>query len=137
MRTHGWPYPFRAVPWETTAVFLRGMADRHGEFTHMARIAESVIATGTTTLLANYTSMHDLIVVPTPIADPPYDVIAVRALGSIKNTPTGQVIIEHLTCSGHNDVIQRPTKDAVPLFWRFVIEKYGIRPVNAVIHSPN
>jgi hypothetical protein len=70
-------------------------------------------------------------VVPIPIPDPPYDVIAVRAPGLIGKTPAGQVIIEHLTCSGHNDVIQRSTRDAVPLFWRFMIEKYGIRPVHA------
>jgi hypothetical protein len=82
MRNQGWPYPFRAVAWETTATFLRDLADRHAEFTHMARIAESVIATGTTSLLAGCTSMHDLIVVPVPIPEPPYDVIAVRAPAS-------------------------------------------------------
>ena len=130
MRNHGWPAPFRAVRWERIAIVLREMAEQHAEFTHMARIAESVIVTGTTNLLAGCTSMHDLIVVPVPLPDPPYDVIAVRAPSSIRTPPTGQVIIEHLACTGHNDRIQRPTGEAVPLFWRFVIEKYGIRPVN-------
>jgi hypothetical protein len=104
------------------------MATRQPSFQHMADIANSVIATDSTELLAGCTSMHDLLVVITPIPEPPYDVIAVRSPGSLADPPTGQVIIEHLSCTGRNDRIQRPTTDAVRLFWRFSIEKYGIHP---------
>ena len=54
--------------------------------------------------------------------------VAVRSPKSfrIKSEP-GCVLIEHLTCSGHDERIERPASEAVPLFWRFMIEKYGIR----------
>jgi hypothetical protein len=63
-----------------------------------------------------------------PIPEPPYDVVAVRAPGSLHPPGNGQVLIEHLACTGHNDRVERPASDAVKLFWRFVIEKYGVHP---------
>jgi hypothetical protein len=129
VRTNGWPYPFRQRSWSDIAAFLGSMANRHPEFQHMADIANSVIQSQTTSLLAACTSMHDLIVVPVPIPDPPYDVVAVHAPGSLAAPQAGCVVIEHLACTGHNDSIERPVADAVPLFWRFMIEKYGVHPV--------
>jgi hypothetical protein len=38
------------------------------------------------------------------------------------------VRIEHLSVTGHDDVIDRPFADAVPLLWRFMIEKFGVDP---------
>ena len=38
------------------------------------------------------------------------------------------VVIEHESATGHLDRIERPSGEAVPLFWRFVIEKFGIAP---------
>ncbi len=126
MRTHGWPYPFRQVPWAEIDAFLGDMADRHVEFRHMSDIVKSVLASDRSRALAACTSMHDLIVVPTPIPEPPYDVVAVRAPGSMRQPATGFVRIEHLSTTGHDDVIDRPVADAVPLFWRFMIEKFGV-----------
>ncbi len=64
--------------------------------------------------------MHDLLVASAPTGAPPIEVLVV-------STPVpGQVQIAHRTVSGHPDVITRPTSDAVPLFWRFVLEKFGI-----------
>jgi hypothetical protein len=94
----------------------------------MADIADSVITTESSELLAACTSHHDLIVVATPIADPPYDMIAVRAPDSMYPPRAGHVLIEHLSCTGRNDRIERPVSAAVRLFWRFVIEKYGVHP---------
>jgi hypothetical protein len=104
------------------------MADRHVEFRHMSDIVKSVLASDQAGALAACTSMHDLIVVPTPIPEPPYGVVAVRAPGSIRQPPMGFVRIEHLSTTGHDDVIDRPVLDAVPLFWRFMIEKFGVDP---------
>lgn len=129
MRTLGWPYPFRPTPWEDIAKFLSAVADAGG-LAHMVAIAESVVASGSTTLLAASTSMFDIIVVPTPLPEPPYDLVAVRAPGSIRPPSAGCVLIEHLACSGRNDRIERPTIEAVPLFWRFMIEKFGVYPAN-------
>jgi hypothetical protein len=39
------------------------------------------------------------------------------------------VLIELLSCTGRDDRIERPAREAVLLFWRFVIEKYGVHPV--------
>jgi len=33
-----------------------------------------------------------------------------------------------MSVTGHNDRIERPVADAVPLFWRFMIAKYGVEP---------
>jgi hypothetical protein len=118
------------------------MADRYPAYEHMARLVGSVIegaawrrppassptpASGAD-LLAGCTSMYDLIVVPRPIPRPPYDVIAVRAPGSLHEPAAGMVRITHLSVSGRNDTIDRPVAETLPLFWRFVAEKYGIRP---------
>jgi hypothetical protein len=128
MRTHGITIPFRPRLWEEIAAKLTQIADRHPEFVHMAAIAGSVTASGVAGQLAGTTSMHDILVVTAPPPDPPYDLIAVRAPGSLHEPLPGHVLIEHLSCTGHNERIERPVTDAVRLFWRFVITKYGIRP---------
>jgi len=107
MRTHESTIPFQARPWEEIFAFLSEMTSRHPQGT---------------------TSMHDILVVTAPPPDPPCDLIAVRAPGSLREPSPGHVIIEHRSCTGHNDLIERPVADAVPLFWRFVITKYGIYP---------
>jgi hypothetical protein len=127
MTTHGWLHPFEPYPWTEIAGFLGGMADRHPEFRHMSDIVRSVLASGRTGALAAQTSMHDLIVVPTPIPAPPYGVVAVRAPGSLREPPTGQVRIEHLSATGDDEVIERPVAEAVPLFWHFMTVKFGVR----------
>jgi len=37
-------------------------------------------------------------------------------------------VIEEMSLTGHRDLIERPAAEAVPLFWRFMIEKYGVHP---------
>lgn len=128
MRTHGWRDPFRPRPWAEIDAFLGDMADRDGRFRHMSDIVKSVLASDQAQALAACTSMHDLVVVPTPIPEPPYGVVAVRAPGSLHEPASGLVRIEHLSVTGHDDVIDRPVADAVPLFWRFMVEKFGVDP---------
>ena len=71
--------------------------------------------------LAGCTSMTDLIVVARPISPPPLDVVIVRHVH-------GSVTIEHVTHIGRNDRIERAVPEAVALFWRFMIEKFGVHP---------
>jgi hypothetical protein len=52
--------------------------------------------------------------------------VIVRAPYSLAHPALGHVIIEHLSTTGYNDLVDRPVADAVPLFWRFMIEKFGI-----------
>ena len=128
MLTHGSTIPFQPEPWQEISAFLSQMAARHPQYAHMAAVADSVIASGVAGQLAGTTSMHDILVVTVPPPDPPYDLIAVRAPSSVRNPSPEQVIIEHRSCTGHNDLIERPATEAVRLFWRFVIIKYGIHP---------
>ena len=100
----------------------------HPEFDVMAELVDSVIASGQTLALAAFTSMHDLVVVARPIPEPPYDAVFVQLV-----LPGGQYVqIEHRTVTGRNDKIARPAADAVRLFWRFMIEKYGVAATTAL-----
>jgi hypothetical protein len=107
---------------------MDAMATEHEEFRHMEAIVRSVLDSNAADQLAAYTSMHDLIVVGVPIPEPPYGVVAVRAPSSLHAPPAGQVLIEEMSVTGHNDRVERPVAEAVPLFWRFMIEKYGVAP---------
>lgn len=94
----------------------------------MAKIVKSILESGQDNDLAGCTAMFDLIVVPRPLKEPPYDVVAVRSPFSLRPPLPGRVRIEHLSLSGRDDVIDRPVDQAVPLFWRFMIEKFGVAP---------
>ncbi len=64
--------------------------------------------------------MWDLIVAPAPGVPAPVDPVRVT-------TPHyPDVVVEHLPNAGGADRIERPRNEAVPLFWRFMKEKYGI-----------
>jgi hypothetical protein len=104
------------------------MVDRHPEFAYLVEIIDSVIEGDRESQLAATTSMHDLWVASVPVQEPPLDVIVVRAPGWPHGPAAGNVLIEHLTVTGRNDRIERPAVEAVPLFWRFVIEKFGVDP---------
>jgi hypothetical protein len=132
VRNLGWPYPFRQTPWPDIADFLGEMAERNASSQHMADIVNSVIDSGSSELLAAFTSVHDLVVLATPIPDLPFDLVAVRAPSSLHPPSAhGLVLIEHLATTGNNDRIERSTVEAVALFWRFMIEKFGVHPAVA------
>ena len=128
VRTHGWPHAFGQQPWEEIASFLGGMADRDESFAYMAAVVQSVLDSEMAQSLAGTTSMHDLVVTTTPVAEPPFDVVIVRAPGSMHSPSSGHVLIEQQSLTGHDDRIERPATEAVPLFWRFMIEKFGVHP---------
>jgi hypothetical protein len=41
----------------------------------------------------------------------------------------GWVAVEHVTVTGRDERIDRPAAETVPLFWRFVMEKFGVQPL--------
>lgn len=132
VRSQAWGhYPFKPEPWPEVAAFFQHLNEVGLNLHHLSAITASVIESGVSTELAACTSMHDLIVVPLPLIDPPYGVVAVRAPGSLDPPSDGAVRIEHLSVTGHNDRIERPIPDAVPLFWRFMIEKFGVSPARS------
>jgi hypothetical protein len=117
---------FTPRPWWEVRDFLAPLAARDERFTYLVDIVDSVMASDQSAELCATTSMHDLIVARVPLPTPPFDVIAVRAPGSLHAPSTGNTRIEHLSLTGRNDRIERPAAEAVPLFWRFVIEKFGV-----------
>lgn len=121
MRTLGWSTEFRETPWPTIAARLHGALDDSATYEPVLDIVDSIIAFETDALLAGTTSMFDLVVTPKPVTPPPVDIVTVRSA-------YGWITIEHITHTGRNDRIQRPAQDGVALFWRFMIEKFGIHP---------
>lgn len=128
MLGHGQTQPFRARDWKDIHRTMDAMATEHEEFRHMEAIVRSVLEADAADRLAAHTSMHDLIVVDLPIPEPPYRVVAVRAPSSLHPPPDGQVLIEEMSVAGDNDRIARPVAEAVPLVWRFKIDKFGLAP---------
>jgi len=128
MRTYGYTHEFRERSWDDIASFLEGMSEMYESFAHMSAIAHSVIDSGCSAALAGTTSMHDIVVTSTPVSEPPLDVVIVRAPSSLRRPRNGHVVVEQRSLTGHDDRIERPVDEAVPLFWRFMIEKFGVKP---------
>lgn len=87
----------------------------------MVDLAESIRDSAVADELAGATSMHDLVVAIAPASEPPFDVLRIRG-----SSRPGFVRIEHESLTGHDDVVERPVADVLPLFWRFVNDKFGI-----------
>ncbi|WP_091646777.1 hypothetical protein [Micromonospora pallida] len=121
MRTMGYPAEFRETPWPQIEGQLGEWCARSPEMRPVLDIARSVLFSGADAQLAGLLSMTDLVVVPRPVPNPPYDEVIVRYQGP-------WITVETLTHNGRNDRIRRPAEDAVPLFWRFMIKKFGIHP---------
>ena len=122
---------FSVRPWDEIRDFYRSIATNSVNFQAVLDIADSVIASKRTDDLAAHTSMHDLLVRPTPVHDGGKDFVAVRASGTFARSGAviGSIAIEHVSETGRDDRLVRPVSEAVPLFWRFMIEKWGIHPI--------
>jgi hypothetical protein len=83
---------FRPTDWSEIRRFLDDIAKTDGRFAYLVEIVDSVLASGLTEALAATTSMHDIIVAPSPLMAPPFDVIAVRAPGSLREPPSGEAL---------------------------------------------
>ncbi|MBX3314597.1 MAG: hypothetical protein KF906_09780 [Actinobacteria bacterium] len=132
MRSMAWRHVFEPRPWSDLTEFYERMATKDQAFGYLVDIVRSIEASPSRDRLAATTSMHDLLVVDQPISTPPIEVLRVSAPGSLSPAPAGSVVIEHLSHNGRNDRVERPVVEAVPLFWRFALEKFGIEgaPVN-------
>jgi hypothetical protein len=122
----GWQHQFIERSWTDLREFEAAVWGNVPAGQYLLEIIDSVIASGQADHLAVTSSMHDLVVVDRPIPDPPMDVLIVRAPGSLHPPSSGCVLIEYQAVSGRNTRIERPSADALPLFWRFVSEKYGV-----------
>jgi hypothetical protein len=132
MNSRAWSGRFDEVPWAEIATRFHEMAAQHPEFRHLADIVDSVLTCGGDQHLAGLTSMHDLVVTARPVPEqPPIEVVVVRSPSS-GYVGAGGVFLEHRSATGHDDRVFRTSDEAVPLFWRFVIEKFGVEPVRPV-----
>lgn len=125
MRVGGWRHVIKGQDWAGLAAEY---ATAPPAMAPVAQIVASIAASGRSEDLAFTTSMWDLIVTPTPVGEPPLDVVVVRGAMTMSDLPDGHIVVEHLPLVGGADHIERPASEAVPLFWRFMIEKYGIAP---------
>ncbi|WP_400995575.1 hypothetical protein [Agromyces sp. GXQ0307] len=119
MKTAGFPYPAKPRPWSQLRDEYKAMGE---PVAPILAIIESVASSTAAESLAGFTSMADLIVIESPPPALPYDAVAVRM------RDVGRVEIEHLSVTGRNDRITREPEAAVPLFWRFMTEKFGVSP---------
>jgi hypothetical protein len=62
------------------------------------------------------------------------DSIVIRGLDWRDPPSTGRVRIWHASFTGLVDDIERPIAEAVPLFWQFIAEKFGIYPAEHRTH---
>lgn len=125
----GWPWPWKRQAWPDLAVEYRALLAEMPTIAPVLAVIESVIENKMVNRLTASTSLRDLVVTLDPPSDPPIDVIIVRSLVSVKPSLAGDVTIEHVATSGRTESITRPEADVLPLFWRFVFEKYGLRVI--------
>jgi hypothetical protein len=105
--------------------WLDGISAGHYAGRYLMDILDDAIAVGLSSVVGLDTSMHDLMFAPLP-ANPPVDVVIVRAPGSLRPPGDGLVRIEFLAASGRSTTIERPSSEGVALFWRFMSEEFGV-----------
>lgn len=125
-----WNRPFEDMGWPAARQWIES-ANWRGLFdtSPMYAIIDSVMASGRADDLAVTIIEGDLAVVAKPVPEPPMDVLYVLMGGMPWPTPPfpeGQIVLHYGTVSGHDTRSIRPPNQAVPLFWRYVHEKFGI-----------
>lgn len=114
----GWQYPFTPRAWDDIVHHWDELPETFG---FMADLARSIRDSHVADELAGATSMHDLVVAVAPATEPPFEVLRIRG-----SSRPGFVRIEHESLTGHDDAVERPVADVLPLFWRFVTYKFGL-----------
>lgn len=101
------------------------------DFAYEVEIIDSITASGVSDQLVFKTSMHDLWIAQAPVRPGPTEFIQIHAPSSLLRSQSGRVVIEHRSFGGNDDRIERPASEAVPLFWRFSAEKFGVVAVRS------
>lgn len=121
MNLGGFPWPFVGRSWRETLDEYHEHAD-WPTLAPLRSVLESVVDNQMEDRLALKTSMWDLLITSAPPSGPPVDIIVVR-----QPERRDEITIEHWATSGKTERITRPADEVLPLFWRFVLEKYGIK----------
>jgi hypothetical protein len=118
------------MTWDEVAERVRDFTEPNPKFRFLVDVIDSIRECGGEERLAGIWTLDGLVVTPLPIPDEPPIQEVILSLPGMGWGPTGdEVVIEHRAISGHDDRIVRSSTEAVPLFWRFMIEKFGIAPV--------
>lgn len=128
MYRSGWQYAIPRREWTDLLDEYRTAAKSVPTLAPLLSIIESVIENQMQDRLAATTSMWDLVITTAPAGEPPLDVIVVRSSVSMSPSPAGEVRIEQFATSGQKEEVTRPVAEALPLFWRFVLAKFGLKP---------
>ncbi|PKQ24495.1 MAG: hypothetical protein CVT65_02825 [Actinobacteria bacterium HGW-Actinobacteria-5] len=128
MNLGGWQYPIVKREWTDLLDEYRSAAENLPALAPLVSIIESVIQNQMQDQLAATTSMWDLVITTAPPGEPPLDVIVVRSSVSMNPPRSGEVRIEQFATSGLKEELTRSTAEVLPLFWRFILEKYGLKP---------
>jgi hypothetical protein len=114
--------------WAEARNFMTSMGP---DFAHEVDVIESIVVSGLADQMVFKHSMHDLWIAAAPIRSGPTEYIHIHAPNSMPASRAGHVLIEHRSFGGRDDRIERPRTESVPLFWRFVKEKFGLTAVGA------
>ena len=110
------------TPWHEIEQFYERLSADGAVFVDpMLSLTRSIVAEGAASKLGAHTSMHDLVITTVPVSLEP-DWLRVSLLRD------GEIRITHDTPTGPGDSIERSQSELLPLFWRFLIEKWDIRP---------
>lgn len=128
--------PFPARSWPEAEVFYSDLVEAGAKFVKPTlAIVRSVIFEDGAAKLSGYTSMHTLVVTSTPVKEWP-DVLRVELMpgsSAVKITHDKFVRaprsgLPDAWTAQPGDSVTRGAGQAVPLFWRFCIEKFGVHP---------
>jgi hypothetical protein len=109
-------------------VFREWTAIRGDYYLPHVAIIESVARSGFSDYFAmNFSHLDPTLAFAMATTEPTMrDCIVVPGFGWKISASPGNVRIWHQSFSGQVEDIERPAHEAVPLFWRFVAEKFGI-----------
>lgn len=118
-----WGGPFE---WPRVREWFDAIYPVGSEGRYIVEVIDDVVTTGHGSDLAATLAETDLYISSVPVCEPPSELIAVRGPKGIHASRNGFVQIVHLTVTGKNDLVERPLDEALPLFWAFTREKFGL-----------
>lgn len=119
--------PFSAKPWPEVVRQCREYTELLPAYGTLLAVAVSIADGPAAASLAGQAWFRDLAVTPSSMAEDPDELLVVSLEPDPRPVPVAdRVTIEHRTATGRDDRISRPATEALPLFWRFAIEKFGI-----------
>jgi hypothetical protein len=116
--------PFTARPWPELIDRYLDLAESHVDYLAIVEIINSVVHRDAVDRLAGNYTVGGLHVVDTELCSPPYSVITVETLGRSRSSDPA-VAVWQVSSSGLREEVIAPVDAAVPLFWRFVVEKFA------------